>query len=163
MRTTCSLVLAAWCLVGTGFSQEVVHFTRDPEAAKKLLELPEASAEEYAQVEGTWELVRDVVATGETRRVKTHQGGKTTLTAYGPDGAVVSEHKSDYKLKKSGMARIFVYFKVVPATGPAKGRELPGPFCYAYNVQGDSFLEVYGILAGDDRSPRTFLWERVKK
>jgi hypothetical protein len=137
--------------------------TRDTEVAKKLLDLPEASPEEYAQVEGTWELVRDTDNAGAPRRVKTHHAGHTTLTAYDADGNVVFEQKSEYKLKKSGMARIFVFFKIVPATGPSKGHELPGPFYYALNVHDNTFIEVYGLLAGDDRTPRMFLWNRVKK
>jgi len=163
MRTTCSLVLAVWFLPGIAVAQETAPSTRDPEAAKKLFDLPEVSKEEYAQVEGTWELAQDTDAAGRRRRVKTHHGGKTTVTAYDADGNIVSQHKSEYKLKKSGMVRIFVYYNVVPATGPSKGHKFSGPFYYAYNVQGNRFLEVYGLLAGDDRSPRVLRWNRVKK
>lgn len=163
MRTTCSLVLAVWFLPGIAVAQETAPSTRDPEAAKKLFDLPEASKEEYAQVEGTWKLSQDTDEAGRPRRVKTHQGGKTTVTTNDADGNVVSQHKSEYKLKRSGMVRIFVYFNVVPATGPSKGREFPGPFYYAYNVQDNRFLEVNGLLAGDDRSPRVLRWNRVKK
>ena len=163
MRTTCSLVLAVWFLAGTALSQEAAPLKRDPEAAKTLFDLPEASGEEYAQVEGTWELVQDTDEARERRRVKTHQAGKTTVTVYDADGKIVGQHKSEYKLKKSGMARIFVFFKIVPATGPSKGREFPGPFYYAYNVQDNRFIEVYGVLMGDERSARMLLWNRVKK
>ena len=61
------------------------------------------------------------------------------------------------------MARIFVFFKIVPAMGPSKGREFSGPFYYAYNAHADKFIEVYGVLEGDDRSPRVLLWNRVKE
>ena len=162
MRTTCSLVLAVWLLPGTAAAQEAAPSPRDPAAANRLFDLTEASAEEYAQVEGTWELVQDTDEAGTPRRVKTHQGGKTTVTAYDADGRIIGQHNSEYKLKRSGMARIFVFFNVVPATGPSKGHEFPGPFYYAYNVQDDRFLEVYGLLAGDDRSPRVLRWDRVK-
>ena len=161
MRTTCSLILAVWFLAGAALAQEAAPSTRDLEAVKTLFDLPEASEEEYAQVEGTWELAQAEAA--KSRRVKTHQAGKTTVTAYDADGNVIGEHKSEYKLKKSGMARIFVFFKVVPATGPSKGREFPGPFYYAYNVQDNRFIEVYGLLVGDGRSPRMVFWNRVKK
>jgi hypothetical protein len=163
MRTTCSLVLAVWFLAGTALAEEAAPLERVPEAAKKLFDLPEASEEEYAQVEGTWELAQDTDEARKRRRVKTHQAGKTTVTVYDADGNVVGQHNSEYKLKKSGMARIFVFFKIVPATGPSKGHEFPGPFYYAYNVQDNRFIEVYGLLAGDDRSPRMLLWNRVKK
>ena len=163
MRTTYSMVLAVWFLPVIAVAQETAPSTRDPEAAKKLFDLPEASEEEYAQVEGTWELAQDTNAVEGMLRVKTHQGGKTTVTAHDADGNIVSQHNSEYKLKKSGMARIFVFFNVVPTTGPSKGRKLPGPFYYAYNVQDNTFLEVYGILAGDDRSPRVLRWNRAKK
>ena len=163
MRTTCLLVLAAWFLAGTALAEETASLTRDPEAAKKLFDLPEASEEEYAQVEGTWELVQDTGAAQTARRVKTHQAGRTTVTAYDAEGNIVAESTSEYKLKKSGMARVFVFFKIVSATGPSKGRELPGPFYYAFHVQDNRFIEVYGLLAGDDRTPRMFLWNRVKK
>ena len=163
MRTTYTVVMAVWLLPGIAVSQETAPSPRDPQAAKQLFDLPEASAEEYAQVEGTWELAQDTNAAERQLRVKTHQGGKTTVTAYDVDGKIVSQHASEYKLKRSGMARIFVFFNVVPATGPSKGKKLRGPFYYAYNVQGNRFLEVYGILAGDDRSPRVLRWKRAKK
>ena len=163
MRTACSLVLAVWFLAGTALAEEAAPLKKDPEAAKKLFDLPEASEEEYAQVEGTWELAQDTDKARKWRRVKTHQAGKTTVTVYDADGKIIGQHKSEYKLKKSGMARIFVFFKIVPGTGPAKGREFPGPFYYAYNVQDNRFIEVYGVLMGDERSPRMLLWKRVKK
>ncbi len=126
MRTTCSLVAAVWFLAGTALA-EAAPATKDVGDAKKLLDLPEASAEEYAQVEGTWELTQDTGQAGKVRRVKTHQGGKTSVTAYSAEGKIVGQHKSEYKLKQSGMARIFVYSKVVPTMGPSEGRELPAP------------------------------------
>lgn len=162
MRTTCSLVLAVWFLAGTALAGEAAAAKEDSDAAKKLLDLPEASAEEYAQVEGAWELVQDTGQAGKVRRVKTHRAGKTTVTAYDAAGKIVGQHSSEYKLKRSGMARIFVYSKVVPAMGPSKGHELPGPFYYAYNVQDNTFIEFYGLLAGDNRSPRLLLWKRAK-
>lgn len=163
MRTSCSLVLAAWFLAAMALAEGAEPPTRGPDAAKILLDLPEASAEEYAQVEGTWQLAQDTQEGKYFRRVKTHHGGKTTVTAYDADGNVVGQHKSQYKLKKSGMARIFVFFKVVPATGPSKGHEFPGPFYYAYNVHDDTFLETYGLLADDNRSPRMMFWKRVEE
>jgi YD repeat-containing protein len=150
-------------LAGPVFAGEATPLKRDPEAAKKLLDLPEASEAEYAQVEGTWELAQDTNQANRWRRVKSHQAGKTTVTAYDAEGKIVGQHNSEYKLKKSGLARIFVYFNVVPATGPSKGHELPGPFYYAYNVQDNTFVEAYGLLVGDDRSPRVLLWNRVKE
>lgn len=162
MKTTCSLVLAAWFLAGAALAGEAAAPKSDAEAAKKLLDLPEASAAEYAQVEGSWELVQDTGEAGKVRRVKTHEGGKTTVTAYDAKGKVIGQHTSEYKLKKSGMARIFVYSKVVPAMGPSKGRELPGPFYYAYSVHDDTFIEFYGLLIDDNRSPRLLLWKRPK-
>ena len=163
MRTTCSMFVVVWFLAGISSAQEVAPSARDPEAAKQLFDLPEASVEEYAQVEGTWELVQDTSQAGAVRRVKTHQGGKTIVTAYDAEGKIVGQHNSQYKLKKSGMVRIFVFSSLVPATGPSKGHEFPGPFYYAYHVQEDRFIEVYGLLAGDDRSPRVLLWNRVEK
>jgi YD repeat-containing protein len=163
MKTTSSLILTVWFLVGTALAEEASHVPRELDAARQLLDLPEVCETEYAQVEGTWELAQDTDKSAGARRVKVHQAGKTTVTSYDADGNVVGEHRSEYQLKKSGMARIFVYMKVVPATGPSKGRELPGPFYYAYNVQGDKFIEIYGVLAGDNRSPRMLLWNRVSR
>lgn len=163
MKTIGSLILAVWFLAGTALAEEAIPLTRDPEAAKKLFDLPEASEEEYAKVEGTWELAQDTEEGKKWRRVKTHQAGRTTVTVYDADGNVFSQHKSEFKLKKSGMARIFVFSKVVPAMGPSKGHEFPGPFFYAYSVRNNTFIEVYGLLVGDDRSPRVLIWNRVKK
>lgn len=163
MKTTCSMFLALWFVPGIAVAQKTAPSTRVPEAAKELLDLPEASAEEYAMVEGTWELVQDTDPEASQVRQKTHHGGKSTVTTYDADGNIASRHNSEYKLKRSGMARIFVYFNVVPATGPSKGHTLPGPFYYAYNVQDNKFLEVYGLLAGDNRSPRVLRWTRPQE
>ncbi len=163
MRTTCSLALVVLFLAGTALAGEAAPPKRDPEAAKKLFDLPDASDEEHAQIEGSWELAQDTGQAGKLRRVKTHEAGKTTVTAYDADGNIVGQHKSEYKLKKSGMVRIFLFFNIVPATGPSKGREFPGPFYYAYSVQDNRFVEVYGVLVGDDRTPRMLLWNRVQK
>lgn len=56
MKTTCSVVLAMWFLAGGALAGEATPSKENPEAAKALLDLPEASAEEYAQVEGTWDV-----------------------------------------------------------------------------------------------------------
>ena len=56
MKTTCLMGLAAWFLAGAALAGEAAAPKGDAEAAKKLLDLPEASAEEYAQVEGTWDV-----------------------------------------------------------------------------------------------------------
>jgi len=163
MRTTIALILAVSFLAGPAFAGETTGLDKAPDAAKKLLDLPDVSPEEYAQVEGTWELVQDTNQASKWHRVKTHRAGKTTVTVYDAEGNIVGQHSSQYKLKKSGMARVFVYFKVVPATGPSKGREIPGPFYYAYNVQNNTFVEANGLLAGDERSPRILFWNRVEK
>jgi hypothetical protein len=163
MRTIFSLILAVWCLASTAFAEATTPLSRDPEAAQKLFGLSEASLGEYAQVEGTWELAQDTNEARKWRRVKTHHANKTTVTVYDAEGKIASQHNSEFKLKRSGMARVFVYSKVVPAMGPSKGHEFPGPFFYAYNVQDNRFIEAYGLLEGDDRSPRVLIWNRVTK
>jgi hypothetical protein len=30
-------------------------------------------------------------------------------------------------------------------------------------VHDNTFIEIYGLLVGDDRSPRMLFWNRVKK
>ena len=163
MSTLCSLVTAVCLLPGQAAAQVTAPSTRDPEAAKMLFDLPEATPEEYAQVEGQWQLAQDTGQTATQRRIKTHRDGKTTVTTYDDAGKIVSKHSSEYKLKRSGLVRIFVYSNVVPATGPSQGHTIPGPFYYAVNVQDNRFLEVYGLLAGDDRSPRVLCWDRTKE
>jgi YD repeat-containing protein len=155
------MIMAVWFFCGLAVAQETAPSARDPGAAKKLFDLPDASADTYAAVEGKWTLVQDTDAAERPLRVKTHHGGKTTVTTYDAKGNILSQHNSEYKLKSSGMARIFVFFNVIPATGPSKGRTMPGPFYYACSVRDDRFLEVYGLLAGDDRSPRVLRWKRV--
>ena len=97
--TAVLLVLAVWFLAGTALAEEAAPLKRGPEAAKKLFDLPEASEEEYAEVEGTWELSQDTAEARKRRRVKTHQAGKTTVTGYDADGNIVGQHNSEYKLK----------------------------------------------------------------
>ena len=120
------------------------------------------TAEAIAEVQGKW--VRTVTTPSGTFRIlKEHTGNKTTVTIMDADGRVVEAKKSEFRLENSGKVRIFTFFNNVITAGPQKGRTDNEPHSYIYRVAGDTFVEVNGLLIGDDAAPVAFTWERVKE
>jgi hypothetical protein len=119
--------------------------------------------DKVASVEGKWERRYKDEAGNSFHVVKQHQDGQTTLTTYNEKGEVVSQHKSQYKLRKTDEVRVFTYSNIEVTEGPAKGQKSAGPFSYVYRIQDDSFYEVWGVLQGDSSTPTIIVWTRVKE
>lgn len=120
------------------------------------------TAEALAEVQGKW--VRTVTTpSGAFKIVKEHTGNKTTVTFIDAEGRIVEAKKSEFRLETSGKVRLFTFFNNVITAGPQKGRTDNEPHSYIYRVTGDTFVEVNGLLIGDDAAPVAFTWERVKE
>lgn len=122
----------------------------------------DAAAQELAAVQGMW--VRTVETDrGTFKIIKEHKGDKTTLTVMDSDGRIVEEKNSEFRLETPGKVRVFTFFNNVFTAGPNKGRTDDAPQSYVYRVTGDTFVEVRGLMVGDDERLSAFTWERVKE
>lgn len=120
------------------------------------------AAKELAEVQGKW--VRTMrTDSGTFKVVKEHRGSKTTVTILDWEGNVVTAKKSEFRLEQTGKVRIFTFFNNVITAGPQKGQTDEAPHSYIYRVTGDTFVEVNGLLIGDDAEPVAFTWKRVKE
>lgn len=123
-----------------------------------------ADDEDMERVQGRWQrLVKD--SDGKTIRVeKFHKGNTTILTAKDEDGKVVYSHTSEFTLERAGKIRIFTYFNVVIAEGPNRGAAGDERHSYIYRVGDDRFVEVHGMLIGQEADePSMIVWDRVKE
>jgi hypothetical protein len=121
-----------------------------------------AHPEELADVQKMW--VRTMKTDGGTFRVvKEHKGNKTTVTFFDSEGTVVAAKRSEFRLENTGKVRIFTFFNNTTTAGPQKGQTNNEPRSYIYRVIGDTFVEVNGMLIGDDAEPLAFTWQRVKE
>ncbi|MDA1055513.1 MAG: hypothetical protein O3C40_34370 [Planctomycetota bacterium] len=120
------------------------------------------TAEELAEVQGKW--VRTMTTpSGVFKVVKEHKGNNTTVTFMDSEGRIVEAKKSEFRLENTGKVRIFTFFNNVITAGLQKGRTDNEPHSYIYRITGDTFVEVNGLLIGDDATPVAFTWERVKE
>jgi hypothetical protein len=119
--------------------------------------------DKVSSVEGKWERHQKDDGGKSFRIVKVHTAGRTILTTYDEKGEVVSQHTSEYKLRKTDEVLVFTYSNIELTAGPNKGQKAAGPFSFAYRVQNDSFYEFSGALLGDSATPMLFVWTRVKE
>ena len=143
-----------------GLDAILTDFPLDLRSTKR--DTSDTAAQELAAVQGKW------VRTVETDRgmfkiVKEHKGNKTTLTIMDSEGQIVEEKNSEFRLETTGKVRVFTFFNNVFTAGPNKGRTDDAPQSYIYQVTGDTFVEVRGLMIGDDDRISAFTWERVKE
>jgi YD repeat-containing protein len=119
-------------------------------------------AEEDRDVIGKWERSQNGEGGKVFRLVKEHQDGQTTVTTYDAAGAVLAQHRSQYKVRKTEDVRVFEYSNVEVTHGPNEGQTAAGPFSYAYRIEADSFYEFGGVLLADSTPPMLLVWTRVK-
>lgn len=118
---------------------------------------------DLARLQGRWQrLTKD--GQGRTIRVvKVHEGRTTGLTAYDAEGQVVYGHTSEFELGRTGDVRTFTYFNLVVTAGPNPGPTGGERHTYVYRVVGDRFVEVHGLLVGqEDEEPTLIVWDRMK-
>ena len=85
------------------------------------------------------------------------------MTFLDAEGNVIAAKRSEFRVEQTGKVRIFTFFNNVISAGPQKGQTDNEPKSYIYRVNGDTFVEVNGLLMGDDAEPVAFTWERVKE
>ncbi len=144
--------------IGTAFPTNA----EPPRESKDELSNETTAAKELADVQGKWERVMRTDG-GIYKVVKEHKGNETTVTILDSNGADVVAKKSEFRLEKTGRVRIFTFFNNVITAGPQKGQTDKAPHSYIYRITGDTFVEVNGLLIGDDDEPVIFAWQRVKE
>lgn len=133
-----------------------------PLEAKDEVSNETTTAKELAEVQGKWERIMRT-DNGAFKVVKVHQGNETTLTIFDSEGAVVVAKRSEFRLEYTGKVRIFTFFNNVITAGPDKGQTDKEPHSYIYRITGDTFIEVNGLLIGDEADAVVFAWQRVKE
>lgn len=124
---------------------------------------PKAEASDMAElaaIQGKWvRTVRNDI--GTFKFVKEHVGNSTTVTIFDADGNVVAAKKSEFRLEKTDKVRIFTFFNNVFTAGPQAGQTSKEPQSYIYRVTDGTFVEVIGLLVGDDQVPTVITWSRL--
>ena len=119
-------------------------------------------AAELAKVQGKWGRQMKT-ANGVVQIVKQHMGHKTTVTYLDAKGNVLAEKESEFRLELTGRVRIFTFFNNVVTAGPQKGQADKKPKSYIYRIEGDTFIEVNGLLVDDKGEPNVHIWKRIKE
>ncbi len=114
--------------------------------------------EELAKLQGGWQLILKT-RNGTIRSVKRVEGNQTTVTRFDENGAVITAHKSEFKLEITARVKIFTYFNVDTTTGRRKE-----PRSYIYTVDEDTWVEARGLLKDQpNEQPHLFVWTRVRE
>ena len=74
-------------------------------------------------------------------------------TGYDDAGKIVEAHSSTFRVQKQGPVRTLSFSNLLVTEGPAKGHHEPAERSYIYRYDGEVFVEVWGILDGDDSPP----------
>lgn len=119
-------------------------------------------AADLALLQGSWTMDHGNQGQGppDTHSVRTIEGNKETLQRFDiTTGKLKSEHRVEFALSKSGNARVFTFYP--EGESPEDGGS------YVYKLDGNSFIEVTGLLHGDaytNYQPRfgVYRWKRVE-
>lgn len=120
---------------------------------------PASLGDDLQLVQGTWERElhpeeRDKV--NYRRVVKQIEGNAETVTYYDEAGKVTRAHTVEFKLERHGPVRVFTFWNQEVTAGPDKGKRYPDARSYVYRVTNDTFDEVWGFLAGQERRPISY-------
>jgi hypothetical protein len=95
------------------------------------------------------------------RATKHVQKNHETVTYYDSDGNVLQSHRVVIVLRREGGVRHFLHSPIEIIAGPNKGAKSDEGGGYVYKIEGDRFLEIQGILVGEERQPvQILVWTR---
>lgn len=117
-------------------------------------------AEDEPHIAGLWKASFETPQ-GTVHHVKEHADGKTTVSVYDAEGALIAQKQSRYELSRSGETRVFTYFDNVATAGPAIGQRDPRRRSYLYRVRDNRFYEVHGMLLDDEGPVVVRVWQRM--
>lgn len=114
------------------------------------------------QIKGEWVSYRDT-PNGRYMTIKEHTGDITLLTTYDPNQVAVYSHRSEYRIDDSGNVNIFRYRNQTVLVGPNAGAKDKRDKAYLFRIEGDRFIEVHGMMKGDQGMPSLKVWTRLKE
>jgi len=120
------------------------------------------TAAEMKRLQGRFERTFTNAAGTVFRTVKEMGDGEETVVTYDDAGNVVESHQSQFKVEKRGPVRVFSFFNALVTAGPNKGHTQLDTNSYIYRLEGDTFIEAWGLLENDPNAPRMLGWRRVK-
>ena len=126
------------------------------------LRADDGAAEELKRLEGRYERTFQNEAGTTFRSVQEFAGDQSVITTYDDVGQVVAAHTSTIKVEKQGPVRVLSFFNLLVTAGVKKGAVQGGTSSYIYRLEGDYFIESWGLLEGDRSQPRLFAWKRIK-
>lgn len=109
---------------------------------------------------GEWVFYRNT-QNGRYKVIKEHDGNKTVLSTYDPNGTLIYSHQSDYEVDDAGSVNIFRYRNRTTLVGPDAGVSDPDVKAYVFRVENDQFIEVHNVLKEDVGLPRLTVWKRL--
>jgi hypothetical protein len=118
--------------------------------------------QDLAAMQGRWTYSTTNQAGAVFRIEKVVKSTDDVVTHYDQNGNVIHAHTSTFDLTRHGPLRVFTIRNTLATAGPNTGQNQAGPRSYAYRVEGDNFLEVWGLLETDRGPPRVIIWTRVK-
>jgi hypothetical protein len=123
----------------------------------------QASKANLALVQGKWE--RKPAGNEVRLAVKEIDGTTETVTFYGQGDKILRKHRVEFRLDRKGPVNVFTYFNGEILDGENKGEKFPtNPESYIYRVDKKEFVEVSGLLAGQEEyTPSLLTWNRAAK
>ena len=87
------------------------------------------------------------------------------VSRYNSEGKVTVAHQVDFTLSRSSSGvRIFTFSNMTQVKGPNEGQTSKQAHSYLYKVQGNKFIEIWGMLDADgDRPLQIIEWTKVKE
>lgn len=113
-------------------------------------------------MEGSWERRVPNPAGLVFRIVKEVHGSDSVVSMYDDVGKLVESHKSQIKAEKRGPVLVLTFSKIEVTEGPRKGVVEEAPRSYIYRIEGDVFVEAWGLLEGDRMRPEIIFWKRLQ-
>lgn len=120
-----------------------------------------ALEEEIAKLQGKWFRTERDQFGNTFRTVKEVSGNVETLSTYQGE-QLVHSHMVDFDVERTADVLIFRYANMRITAGPNKGVVKDGPFAYLYQVKGDKWIVVHGMMNGDENGVGFEVWERVR-
>jgi hypothetical protein len=157
----------AWSLAIVGVLTSSSSWLQADEPDKKAARAKEDEAlkKDLEKMQGKWEGRRTGPDGKEYRLLKEIKGNKETVSYLGDKDQVEISWSVDFKLERSGKARVFRYSNMKLLEGPNRGQEVKGESSYIYRVTDDYFFEVVGFLEGQEKMPIPTMngYKRIKE
>ena len=122
----------------------------------------DASRDNGDDVEGKWSRMVET-ENGPVTIIKTHGDGTTTLEMFDEAGNLLAGKTSDYELTETENVRIFTFSNNIVTAGPGAGEISPTESAYVYRIEDHRFIEVRGLIKGQDEPFGVVIWERVEE